>query len=212
MGTRDRLLDVGEELFATRGVRESSIRDLTSAAGANLAAVNYHFGSKEGLLRAIVQRRGEPLNQERVRLLELAEAAAGDQPPRVVAIMRAFVEPVFQIRKEHPHFPAVLGRVVMEGLMPVVGDVFRSTFYQCLLRFAESLSRALPDIPVEEIRWRLLFTIGVFNFLAKGEEAFRHISGEEGDYGEDAMTARVVSFCTAGMCAAMTPSRTGGAP
>ena len=141
-------------------------------------------------------------------LVALASLVAAATSHAQEYTVRAFIEPVFQIRKEHPHFPAVLGRVVMEGLMPVVGDVFRSTFYQCLLRFTESLSRALPELPEAEIRRRLLFTIAVFHFLCKGQEAFEEVSGERGALDDDGMAEHVVRFCEAGMRAPI-PSREG---
>ena len=73
--TREKILDAAELLFIERGFAATSLRAIASRAGVNLAATHYHFGSKEGLLRATVDRRMEPLNEERVRLLEEAEAA-----------------------------------------------------------------------------------------------------------------------------------------
>ena len=89
--TKERLLDAAETLFGDRGVAAVSVRDITAAAGANIAAVNYHFGSKDGLLQAVINRRMEPLNAERLRLLDLVESAAGDAPPTVEGVLHAFV-------------------------------------------------------------------------------------------------------------------------
>lgn len=201
MSTQERLLDAAEELFARSGVGSSSLRQITGVAGANLAAVHYHFGSKEGLLQAIIARRGAPLAAERRRLLELAESAAGDQPPTVRAILHAFIEPILRMREEHPYFPKLLSRVVSENLLPVVGDVFHKNFYETLLRFAEALHRALPELAVEEIRWRLLFVIGVFHFLCVAQHAVDMVCGDHAELTVEALTERVVSFCEAGVCA-----------
>ena len=76
--TRDRLLDTAERLFAERGVDATSLRHITTEAEANLASVNYHFGSKEALFRQIFARRIGPINEERLRLLDACEA---NNPP-----------------------------------------------------------------------------------------------------------------------------------
>lgn len=78
--TRDRILAAAEELFARTGVATTSLRAITALARVNLAAVNYHFGSKDGLVEAVYRRRLEPLNRARLKNLERVEAAAGDAP------------------------------------------------------------------------------------------------------------------------------------
>ncbi len=206
--TKERLLDVAESLFAAKGVRGASLREITGTAGANLAAVNYHFGSKEGLLRAIVLRRAEPLNQERIRLLEWAEEAAGKRPPTVKSILHAFIAPVIELGLRHPHFPSLLGRVQMENLMHVVGEVFRNTFYETLLRFAHALERALPELGLDEIRWRLLFTVGSLQFVCCSREAVELISeGETQFQSLERMVDQLVAFSEAGMRAAPSETR-----
>ena len=171
--------------------------------------MNYHFGNKDGLLQAIVLSRGQPMNDERVRMLELAEQAAGAVPPTVEAIMRAFIEPVLRMKVEYPHFPRLLGRVMTENLMPVVGEVFQSTFYQTLMRFAHALTKALPDIPLEEIRWRLFFTIGAFHFCSLGEESISCASqGEVPRVTVEELTEHLVAYSSAGMRTPV-PSRGG---
>ncbi|MGO4750691.1 TetR family transcriptional regulator, partial [Streptomyces sp. 2MCAF27] len=88
--TRDRLLDAAERLFGEHGFAATSLRTVTVAAEANVAAVNYHFGSKEGLLRAVVERAMAAVNGERLRLLEELRAP-GDRQPTVEELVRAFV-------------------------------------------------------------------------------------------------------------------------
>ena len=78
--TKDRILDTAERLFADKGYPATSLRDITNEAGVNLAAVNYHFGSKEALLSAVLDRRIGPVNEKRLELLDAAEAQAGNQP------------------------------------------------------------------------------------------------------------------------------------
>src|SRR5882762_11783567 len=78
--TKTRILDAAEHLFMEHGFEATSLRQLTSAASVNLAAVNYHFGSKEELFQAVLTRRLDPMNQERIVLLTKLESGAGDRP------------------------------------------------------------------------------------------------------------------------------------
>jgi len=91
--TRERLLNAAEQLFAEHGVSGTTLRALTKAANVNLAAVHYHFGGKEGLLDAVVERRATPMNQERLRELYELERSAGVGAPAVEDILRAFFLP-----------------------------------------------------------------------------------------------------------------------
>src|SRR3982750_849200 len=81
--TKTRILDAAESLFMEHGFEATSLRQLTSAAGVNLAAVNYHFGSKEELFKGVLTRRLDPMNQERIELLGRVEREAGARPPTV---------------------------------------------------------------------------------------------------------------------------------
>src|SRR5688572_31140602 len=89
--TRTRILDAAEELFMQHGFEGTSMRQLTSRAGVNLAAVNYHFGSKDALIEAVFRRRLDPMNTARIAELDKAEADAGGRPLPAETIIRAFV-------------------------------------------------------------------------------------------------------------------------
>ena len=89
--TRTRILDAAEELFMQHGFEGTSMRLLTAKAGANLAAVNYHFGSKDALIEALFRRRLDPMNAARLAALEKLESEAGGRPLAAEAIIRAFV-------------------------------------------------------------------------------------------------------------------------
>src|SRR5512143_3976610 len=99
--TKDRILDAAERLFAEHGFDATSLRMITAAAGVNLAAVNYHFRSKDSLIEAVFGRRIGPVNKERLEMLTAAEKAAGSDPLSLEAVVRAFVEPVVRIRSTH---------------------------------------------------------------------------------------------------------------
>ena len=99
-GTRERILLKAGEMFAQQGFEAVSMRDLTQAAEVNLAAVNYHFGSKEALIEEIVSRVVLPMNEERLRLLDAAEAAAKPKPAPASEVVNAFLRPVIQMVRE----------------------------------------------------------------------------------------------------------------
>src|SRR5262245_37737645 len=94
--TRARVLDVAEELFGEQGLDRVSIRDITRVAKVNLAAINYHFGSKEDLIAAVFERRVVPLNEARLAALELVEKTAGTRSPKLEDILAAFICPALQ--------------------------------------------------------------------------------------------------------------------
>jgi AcrR family transcriptional regulator len=107
--TRERLIETAIELFGERGIGATSLRALTEAAGTNIAAVNYHFRSKEGLLRAVIDETMRTVNEERRRRLDELEAAT--KPPAVADLVRAFVEPGLSPDSAVARF---LGRVISE--------------------------------------------------------------------------------------------------
>jgi len=159
IGTRESLLDAAEELFSERGIPAASLRAITERAAANLAAVNYHFGSKQGLVLAVFDRRLAPLNRERLALLERCEVEKGS----VEDVVRAFIGPVFRTAREaHAGmgaFAQMMARAYSEP-SDEVREIFASQFSEVIDRFAAALARRLPGLPEEEIFWRLLFVAG----------------------------------------------------
>lgn len=162
--TKTRILDAAEQLFARDGFHNTSMRAITSNAEVNLAAVNYHFGSKEALLQAVFERRLLPLNQERSeRLLRVMEKAeqAGEQPS-ARALMRAFIEPTLAFRNRDSGtraFIALIGRSMSE-MDSTVRDCFIHLIEPLFRQLFSSLQRALPDLPPASLFTRLQFALG----------------------------------------------------
>src|SRR5215471_5042092 len=89
VATKVRILDAAEALFMEHGYEATSLRIITAAAGVNLAAVNYHFGSKEELFQSVLTRRLDPMNQQRVEILTRMEREAGPDPVPCERILSA---------------------------------------------------------------------------------------------------------------------------
>jgi len=161
--TRTALLDAAEQLFAERGYAGASLRAITEAAAANLGAVNYHFGSKEGLLWAVISRRVGPVNRERLRLLAECRRAADGGPPDVEAVLRAFVTPVFALRAGGGvnSFVRLAGRMYSEPL-PQLPKLHARLFGEVTGLFLDALSEALPGLSRKELWWQLQLVIGTF--------------------------------------------------
>lgn len=94
--TKTRILDTAEKLFGQNGFEATSLRDITAEAKVNLAAINYHFQSKDSLIDAVIQRRIEPVNRRRLEMLD----AAGPHPS-VEQIVESFVVPLLEARHHH---------------------------------------------------------------------------------------------------------------
>ena len=95
--TRGKILDAAEALFAEHGFSATSVRAITTKAEVNLAALNYHFGSKDAVIDAVFSRRIAPLNQERLRLLDQLEKKSGDTVPGLEDLLSALLGPAIRL-------------------------------------------------------------------------------------------------------------------
>jgi len=168
--TKERILDTAERLFAQQGYAATSLRSIIAEAGVNLATVHYHFHSKEALLEAVVLRRSVPANQERLALLDRFEREAGGNPPPLEKVIEAFVAPTLQMSRDPRSgsmvFMQLLGRLHAEGdLLP---RILTSQFGDVLVRFGAALRAALPDLPPEDLSWRLNLAIGALAQTLRG--------------------------------------------
>jgi AcrR family transcriptional regulator len=169
--TRERLLDAAERIFAERGFEGASMRAVTQAAGASVSAANYHFGSKEALLRETLLRRVGPLNERRLARLDALEENAGGRPLELKTIIEAFLRPVFE---EHAasvdatnRFRQVAARIYSDP-PGVVATLKRDLFGPIVTRFVDALSAALPEKTREEIELGFQLTVGVMVHVISG--------------------------------------------
>jgi len=195
--TKRKLLDSAETLFAARGYHVTSLRAVTRTAKANLAAVHYHFGSKQALLEAVIARRLAPLNAERqLRLAALPDAA------EVSSILRAFVEPTLALRDSGPgarHFLTLVGRAMVEP-DESVRSVFLAQMQGLLEQLYARLSGTLSQLSSQEVFWRLFFALGTMAHTLRMADKFRqHPPGVATDLVTEELVDMLTRFITAGM-------------
>ena len=196
--TKSRILDAAEHLFAERGITATSLRAITAAAGANLAAVNYHFQSKDALVDAVYSRRLEPANRERIAMLDACEARAEGGGPPLVEIVDAFVTPFLRHFIGTP-FTALMGRIHVEP-QEFVRRFLAVHMTEVARRFGAALRRALPDLSEEDILWRMHFSIGVLAHTLAGGGALAVLSQGKCDPRDvEAIRQRMVTFVCAGL-------------
>ena len=188
--TKTKILNAAEHLFGQRGFDATSLRDITAEAGVNLAAVNYHFQSKESLIDALIERRLAPINQKRLAMLD----AAGPQPA-LEKIVRAFLTPIL----DYDLAPAVplIGRVLSNPSL-FLDRVYKRHLGETVARFSEAIGKALPDLPAEERFWRLHFMAGAMTHVLTLSGVLPLMTGSSGPLDREALIARMVTFLSAG--------------
>lgn len=160
--TKTRLLDAAELLFIDDGYDAMALRQITALADANLAAVSYHFGAKDALVHAMLARRLDGLNQDRLDLLERLETSLATALTCEHVLGAMFLPALHRARSEADGGPALLrlvGRVYTDPA-PFVQRFLRDHYSNVAERFFAAFQRALPHLPREELGWRLHFFIG----------------------------------------------------
>ncbi len=160
--TKDKLMDAAEKLFARRGFYGSSLRDITSAAGVDLALVNYHFGSKKQLFIAVIERRGAVLNEERLRRLSDARLGAAPGAPSTEAVVGAFLDPILE-RLAHagPGWHNYFALIAYVNNSPEWGSkLMGKTFDGVVREFIRTLLDSLPGSAPVDIFWGYNFLTG----------------------------------------------------
>ena len=207
--TRTRILDAAEELFMQHGFEGTSMRQLTARAGVNLAAVNYHFGSKDSLIEAVFKRRLDPMNAERVAALDALEK---DGPALTsVDIIRAFVVPSLRLIEDAKgggrNFIRLLGRTYTEpakAVRALIGQMYAPT----MERYKRALERALPQMPADELVWRMHFMFGTLAYTLAATDTVQLIAGckPEDRYDARLLEERLTVFLAAGLHAPLESS------
>ena len=204
--TRTRILDAAEELFMQHGFEGASMRMLTAKAGANLAAVNYHFGSKDALIESVFRRRLDPMNTARIAELDRLEKEAGGRPLSPAQIISAFIGASLRMiedaRNGGRNFIRLLGRTYTDPQKPIralIGQLYAPA----MERFKAAFERALPHMPREELIWRMHFMFGTLAYTLAATDTVQLIAGckAEDRYDAALLEARLTAFLQAGLVA-----------
>ncbi|MGH8745871.1 MAG: TetR/AcrR family transcriptional regulator [Burkholderiales bacterium] len=204
--TRTRILGVAEELFMQHGFEATSMRLLTSTARVNLAAVNYHFGSKDALIEALFRRRLDSMNAERIAALDALELQSGARPLAPEQIIRAFIgaslRMIEDVKDGGRNFIRLLGRTYTEPakqIRALIGQLHAPA----MERFKSAFARALPAVPRDELVWRMHFMFGTLSYTLAATDTVQLIAGckPEDRYDAKLLEARLVAFLTGGLLA-----------
>ena len=204
LDTKSRILDVAEHLFMEHGFEATSLRQLTSSAGVNLAAVNYHFGTKEELFQAVLTRRLDPMNQERIELLAKLERECGARPIACERILAAMLVPALRLARDErrggKNFLRLLGRAYADPA-PFIRHFLSAQYAEMISRYKEAFRRALPHLSRHELSWRLHFVMGALSYTLAGTDAlklFSQVTALEKD-DDELLIQRLAPFLVAGL-------------
>src|SRR4051812_6511003 len=211
--TKTRILDAAERLFVEHGFEATSLRSLTAAASVNLAAVNYHFGSKEELFQAVLTRRLDPMNQERIELLDRIEREGLGRVLSCEKILFAMLIPALRLARDEErggkNFLRLLGRAYADPA-PFIRHFLSEQYAEMIGRYKEAFQKALPHLSRQELTWRLHFVMGALSYTLAGTDALKVIAqvapGERDN--DELLIQRLAPFLVAGLKApALTDSR-----
>ena len=205
--TRERILDAAERLFMAHGYEGTSMRQITGEAAVNLAAVNYHFGSKESLMQEVFRRRPDGLNEERMGVLGEMETEAAGKPLKPSQIVDGFFGTLLRLADDQERggvtFLRLLGRTLTEP-SEFIRTFLAHEYATVMERYKEALFKALPDVPKAEIVWRFHFMLGATSYAIAGTDALRLVTDwqiEEADAVDriDRLVPRLMSFLLGGL-------------
>ncbi len=208
--TRSAILLAAERLYADRGFADVTLRDIVAAAEVNLAAVNYHFGSKDELIAELFVTRSLATNRERLNELKAAEAAGGGRAG-IDAILRALVGPTLRgclgPNNERSTAARFMIRASIESVSPIRRIKNREIDH--LRKFAAAMRRSLPGRDQVDLYWGLHFALAMAHQTIRDSERLLKLSEGACDLNDvDAIIERVVSVCVMALTAGETQSKT----
>jgi AcrR family transcriptional regulator len=195
--TKERILTAAEALFAQRGFEGASLRQLTAAAGVNLAAVNYHFGSKDHLVEQVFKRRLDQLNARRLAALK---HIAGLPETGLEDVLAAFIRPALELAHDGGGglFMRVLARAFAEHDDSL--RKFLSENYGHVMRqFTAEFARLLPDLTKEELYWRIDLVTGALTHAMSGFGIIQRKSDVSETTHREQTAEHLIRFAAAGL-------------
>lgn len=209
-------MDAAERLFAESGLEGTSVREITRAAKANLGSVNYHFGTKDGLILAVFSRRLKPINERRLAILDDLEAAAGSGPLSLEGVLESFLRPMIEQSdsglEDGQSFSRLMSRVFQEP-NPQVTQLVYDQFGVLVKRMSAALRRAVPGLAPEEVFWRICFLFGAANHAIDtwsrfDANPFTHIPGipPAKPLERECLLQRLIGYAAGGIRATASPA------
>ncbi len=201
--TKTRILDAAEQAFAQQGFDAASLRQIIADAEVNLAAVHYHFGSKEALISAVFARRISSLTRERLSLLDQCERDAGNGALALERVLEGFVGPALRLtttpEKGGRFFMRLFGRTIAEP-SDQLQRMLNEQFGETAARFGAALRRALPGLPEAVLCWRFQFVVGAMGYIMADPQNMKALSSGKCDPTDTETAIReLVTFLAAGL-------------
>ena len=207
MSTKNKILDAADVLFANKGFNGTSLREITSQANVNLAAVNYHFGSKKELIKAVMSRYMDELSPRLESALSLLCQA--ERKPTLHEVFSACIEPLLNLNEFKENGTSTFLQLLGRGYTDSQGFLrwFITTQYpDVFTHFTKAVNIAYPELSSEEVFWRLHFTMGTIVFTMSSSEALIDIAQNDFDNQLDiaGVIERVIPYVAAGVGAPIT--------
>ena len=198
------VLEAAQRLFAREGFEKVSMRTLTQEAGVNLASVNYHFRSKQGLIDAVIAGYVNPVNEARLASLDAAESTCKGEPLPLDQILDCFMRPVLEaVHKSQISeqlFFQLMGRCLNNQSLKTMPDEVMGLFREVVVRFPQAIRKTLPDLSEKESLWRLHFTVGVLIHVLIHTEGLQQLAGDRlGSPSVENILTMVKGYCQAGL-------------
>lgn len=216
--TREKILKAAERLFGEKGFASTTLRDVTDAAGVNLAAVNYHFGSKEALFKEMMRERIEPINRVRFEQLDAALAASKGEPLDLETIFKVIMHPLGEMLIADGGLDrSFLGLIARSMTEPsdFFQEVHRDFFSEFQQRFGQEMGRALPaGMDVQAASWRIFFAFStLFGSLIQHRRMLQYFPHIKNPNDINGMIDQMIDFVCAGIRNGYTDSGEGlGSP
>ena len=189
--TKDKILDAAEQLFAVTGFAETSMRQITSKAGVNLASVNYHFGSKKALIKAVVDRY---LAVFLPQLLDEIHALEKQKPNFDISeLFHCFKQPLLHLEQINPDGAIYFIRLIGRGYIDFQGHLRKfitDKYGEELEQLQAAFHKTAPQLTPADVFWRLHFTIGTSVFTLSAADALKDIS--QVDFEQEMTTEKIL--------------------
>lgn len=200
--TRRQIVKAAEKLFAEKGFRAMTLRDVTKAARVNLAAVNYHFGSKTNLMRAVIQRRIDPINSARLERLDKLVAQHAPAAIPLEHIFEALFRPMFEhssgAKGNDLVFMQMVGRALTEPA-DFMRAMHKEFFAELSRRFLTELKRACPELSEQQLELRFFLSVSTMLGTISDQVLLESISdGKLNSQDLDTICNELTSFTVAG--------------